>query len=168
MISIAERLERMSMPEPNSGCILWLGTVSSTSGHGRMKVHGRWESPHRVAYILAKGSVPDALNVCHRCDVPACINPAHLFVGTHRENMADMHAKGRYGRKSVRRPFIPHICECARCGVSFLKGRSIDKFCSDTCRWKVTRTPEQRALYNAARRIKRASERVATSRAVGE
>ncbi len=60
-----------------------------------MKVGGRRTSPHRVAYALAYGPIPDGMFVCHRCDVPICINPAHLFLGTHDENMADMVAKKR-------------------------------------------------------------------------
>lgn len=88
-----EQLELHSIPEPNSGCFLWFGSTT-TGGYGRLGVKGKLKLAHRVAYECAFGD-PGDLDVLHKCDVPCCINPDHLFLGVHAENMADMVAKKR-------------------------------------------------------------------------
>jgi hypothetical protein len=95
--TLRERLENRSIPEPNSGCILWMGADggSDHSRHGVMTWKGRTRKAHRLAWEDTHGPIPPGLKVCHKCDVPQCINVAHLFLGTHAENMADMKAKGR-------------------------------------------------------------------------
>lgn len=93
-LPLADMLAARSIPEPNSGCVLWLGTLND-DGYGRMRWGGRQSMAHRLAWTVAVGPIPDGMEVCHKCDVPACINPAHLFLGTHSTNMTDMKAKGR-------------------------------------------------------------------------
>lgn len=89
------RLEYLSIPEPNSGCLLWLGNIV-TFGHGILRTPQGDALAHRLSWEFAFGPIPDGLCCLHKCDVPACINPAHLFLGTKADNNADRHRKGRY------------------------------------------------------------------------
>lgn len=75
-------------------CWLWTGKPNA-KGYGRFTVNYKTVMAHVASYVFAFGSIPDGLCVLHRCDVPACVNPAHLFVGTRTVNNADMRAKGR-------------------------------------------------------------------------
>lgn len=93
--SVEKKLDYYTMYEPNSGCWLWTGAVDK-DGYGKLTVKYRYAKAHRESYELHKGPIPDGLVVCHRCDVPGCINPDHLFLGTNADNTADRDAKGRH------------------------------------------------------------------------
>lgn len=79
-----------------SGCWLWTGAVSrGRANYGSLGYHGKSERAHRVSYKEFVGTIPAGLHVLHACDTPLCINPRHLFLGTHKENMQDKIKKGR-------------------------------------------------------------------------
>ena len=84
--SLIERLEQWSMPEPNSGCRLWLGATTG-GGYPIIRVAGKNVYAHRVAYELRHGPIGGGLQAMHSCDTPSCIEPDHLVAGTHRENV---------------------------------------------------------------------------------
>lgn len=110
-------------------CWLWASNIH-WNGYGLIALSraGRrkqlWARAHRVAWELTSGPIPDGQNVCHRCDVTACVNPSHLFLGTHQDNITDSVRKGRYtawrrtGRrlngKVAKKPFQSAPFQCQR------------------------------------------------------
>lgn len=79
-------------------CWLWTAAVDG-KGYGMIRRDGRLDKAHRVAYELHYGQHPGELHVCHRCDNPTCVNPAHLWLGTNFDNHLDALKKGTYNRK---------------------------------------------------------------------
>lgn len=76
-----------------SGC--WLSTAIPSGKYGRNMMGGKLTLAHVVSWIIHNGAIPPGQRVCHRCDVPRCVRPDHLFLGTNKQNMEDMVAKGR-------------------------------------------------------------------------
>jgi hypothetical protein len=100
----AKPLDSYFIPEPMSGCWLWLGGLGK-DGYGMAWDVAEKKSlgAHRWVYMLLVGPIPEGQNVLHRCDNPCCVNPDHLFLGSLGDNNRDRKEKGR-GATGVRHP----------------------------------------------------------------
>jgi DNA-binding CsgD family transcriptional regulator len=94
--TLAERFWSQVDKSTSSSCWIWTG-YRNNKGYGRIGHLLEKVYVHRLSYELHYGSIPKRLNVCHRCDVPACVNPQHLFLVTQMDNMRDCASKGRNG-----------------------------------------------------------------------
>jgi hypothetical protein len=84
----------------DNGCWLWTGAKknpgSRSLAYGWVTYGGKQMNAHRASWLIHNGEIPSGLFVCHKCDVPHCVNPEHLFLGTSSDNMKDMWNKGRH------------------------------------------------------------------------
>lgn len=92
--TLAERMEYLSIPEPMSGCHLWLGTLHR--GYGRLQWKGKQYKAYRMAWSVKHGPIPKGGHILHRCDNRGCVNAEHLKLGTNRQNVDDMMTKKRH------------------------------------------------------------------------
>ena len=122
-----EDIEKKFWPrvdKSNPPCWLWTGHKGSR-GYGRFGTAGGKILAHRYSYQIHNGPIPEGLDVCHTCDVPACVNPDHLWAGTKTDNMQDMIAKGRkvscagerHGCHKLKAPQVLEIRRLASTGV---------------------------------------------------
>lgn len=97
-----ERFLSSIKPSEESDCLLWTGLLDK-KGYGRFWFDGAIIAAHRYAYFRKHGEIPEGIEICHRCDIPGCVNDEHLFPGTHADNMQDMCAKERncFGERHV-------------------------------------------------------------------
>lgn len=79
----------------DSGCWMWTGALVGR-GYGNFWDGNHYPPAHVFSWKLVNGEIPDGLFVLHRCDVRACVNPDHLFLGTQRDNIRDMMSKNRH------------------------------------------------------------------------
>jgi hypothetical protein len=95
---LLDRSVEMDGPIEGSSCWIWTGPDDCCYGYGRVQWKGeRWRT-HRLSYIAFMGPIPDDLQCLHHCDVPACLNPNHLYLGTPRNNAEDRSVRDRGNR----------------------------------------------------------------------
>lgn len=120
------------------GCWIWRGRITGR-GYGTIKIgeFGKEILAHRASYQINKGPIPANMVVCHTCDVPACVNPDHLFVGTQKQNIADAISKNRWPQRGKFLPDRKKITHCphghpyddANTGITTLKTGSSHRYC---------------------------------------
>jgi len=92
-IPMEQRLQRLTAIN-DQGCWVWAGNVNK-DGYGLTNYHGKTMAAHRVSYMVRVGEIAKGLSVLHSCDVPACINPSHLHLGTQAQNRRECVERGR-------------------------------------------------------------------------
>jgi len=95
-LSDADYLASFVEYDTNGGCWLWRGGLKAPDSYGNQSRTHLPVKAHRASYVVHVGPIPEGENVLHRCDVPCCVNPSHLFLGSQQDNVSDMMRKGRH------------------------------------------------------------------------
>ena len=128
--TLQEKFEQKVERIPFSNCWIWKAWINE-HGYGRMRVKNNLVLAHRVSWEIHKTSIPKGLCVLHHCDVPSCVNPDHLFLGTQKDNILDMFKKGRgniIGRPKLSHCRKGHALDDSNIYMRFRNGR-IDRQC---------------------------------------
>lgn len=112
--------------DQKTDCWLWRKHPIG-DGRGYFHLNGKQELAHRVSYMLFRGPIPKGLHVCHSCDVPCCVNPDHLWLGTDQDNATDSVLKNRraVGTKNGRSKFTEDQIRVIRESYPEIKGPAL-------------------------------------------
>ena len=133
--ALKDRIEEKTIPEPNSGCWIWLGAASGRKNlpdrqkRASLNVFGnRAFLASRASYIAFKGPIPDGMFICHSCDNGLCVNPDHLRSGTHLDNVADMMRKGGLDVRRGEKAHNSVLTEELVIKAKFMHGKGISMY----------------------------------------
>ena len=134
----------------------WMWTAGTNRfGYGKFSARGKTVGAHRYAYILFNGSIPSGLLVCHKCDVPGCVNPEHLRLDNSSGNTRDMVSKGRHGAHMKAGTHCRKGHEYAVVGTFVYNGKFPKRHCKECKRSAEKRrrgTPEKLEAYRKYQR----------------
>ena len=131
-------------------CWLWIG-AKNNKGYGSFRFNNKNMSAHRFSYQNFKGEIPEGLYVCHDCDIPACVNPEHLTLGTPKYNNKDMVSKNRQGQSSRPQTHCARGHEFAVVGVKIqIKKGKVNRSCRECAKMR-----DKSRLTDPAEREKR-------------
>ncbi len=163
-----ERLKAKMVVSPSTGCWLWTGVVKKNRKYPSHNYGLTWlpapgtkrgqrsVGAHRAMWIVLHGEPGEDLDVCHKCDTPLCINPDHLFLGTHQQNLADSRNNGRHFHGSQKACKWGHPFE----GDNVYVTNSGRRQCKTCCRDRQRKRWHEDALFRARqmelRRLRRA------------
>ncbi len=147
-ITTRERFLEKILVNPVTGCWEWQAGLNS-DGYGTFLYERKGSLAHRVSYKMYIGEIPEKLLVCHHCDNPPCVNPFHLFSGSHDDNLIDAQSKGR--RRKEKHPSLTSYkkgCRCSECAeIQRVNHRLYDKAFKDKHRDRINaRRREIKAL----------------------
>ena len=132
MKTLEERFFEKVHINTKNGCWEWTA-YKDPNGYGRFRFDGQMRQAHRWSYQQHVGEIPANMCVCHQCDNPRCVNPEHLFLGTHQENMRDMMAKGRHRRSDS--AGLRKLCESDVRAVKAMLPKHGRGVCAFLARW---------------------------------
>lgn len=145
---LVERFWEKVTPGAPDECWLWPGVDKSQYGRIRSKKfsqRGVFQA-HRLSWEIHFGPIPDGMIICHRCDTPACVNPAHLFLGTTADNIADMDAKGRHSLHKLTKQHVSEIRRRVANGETQAAVARAFGICQATV-WKIARRKIWRHVF---------------------